>query len=101
MRMDFTFSEADEAFRVEVKDWLAEHLVGEFRTLGAGGGMGVPALMELRKAWERELSSGGWVGMDWPKEYGGRELSVTQQLIFNEEYARAGAPNRISFFGEE
>jgi alkylation response protein AidB-like acyl-CoA dehydrogenase len=98
--MDFTFSDEHELFRTEVQDWLAVHLVGEFRALGAGGGMGEGAEMESRKAWERELSSGGWVGMGWPKEYGGRELSLVQQLIFNEEYARAEAPNRISFFGE-
>jgi alkylation response protein AidB-like acyl-CoA dehydrogenase len=99
--MDFTFSEADEAFRVEVKDWLSDHLVGDFRTLGPGGGKGDdPSLMDLRKAWERELSSGGWVGLGWPKEYGGRELPLTQEMIFNEEYARAEAPARLAFFGE-
>jgi alkylation response protein AidB-like acyl-CoA dehydrogenase len=97
--MDFTFSQEDEAFRAEVQQWLAEHLVGEFRELGTGGARTDDG-MELRKAWERELSSGGWVGLGWPKAYGGRELSLTQELIFNEEYARAGAPVRLSFFGE-
>jgi alkylation response protein AidB-like acyl-CoA dehydrogenase len=97
--MDFTFSDADEAFRVEVKDWLSDHLVGEFRALCGSGGR-ADADVDLRKAWERELSSGGWVGMGWPKEYGGRELSLIEQLIFNEEYARAEGPVRLSFFGE-
>src|SRR5262249_46282205 len=49
--------------------------------------------------WERELGSGGWLGIDWPAEYGGRGATVTQSLVWHEEYARAGAPIR-AFFGE-
>jgi alkylation response protein AidB-like acyl-CoA dehydrogenase len=99
--MDFTFSEADEVFRDEVKTWLAEHLVGEFAALGPFANLGEGAELDTLRAWERELASGGWVGMGWPAKYGGRELPLTQQLIFHEEYVRAGGPQRISFFGEE
>jgi len=99
--MDFTFSEADEAFRAGVRAWLSEHLVGEFATLAASHDLGAGPQLETRKAWERELASGGWVGMGWPTEYGGRDLPLTQQLIFHEEYVRAGGPTRVSFFGEE
>jgi alkylation response protein AidB-like acyl-CoA dehydrogenase len=99
--MDLTFSATDEAFRTEVQDWMAEHLVGEFRALGTGHRLGEQAELEVRKAWERELASGGWVGMGWPAAYGGRELPLTQQVIFHEEYVRAGGPNRVGFFGEE
>ncbi len=99
--MDFSFSAEDEAFRTEVKAWLAEHLVGGFAALGPGSNLGEGSELDVRRAWERELASGGWVGMGWPKEYGGRDLSLTQQLIFNEEYARAGGPQRCGFFGEQ
>src|SRR6187402_1970494 len=99
--MDFAFSATDEAFRDEVRGWLTEHLVGEFAALGMSANLGEGAELEIRKAWEQELASGGWVGMGWPSEYGGRELPLTQQLIFHEEYVRAGGPQRISFFGEE
>jgi alkylation response protein AidB-like acyl-CoA dehydrogenase len=99
--MDFAFSPIDETFRGEVQAWLAEHLVGEFAALGGGANLGEGAELETRRAWERELASGGWVGMGWPAEYGGRELPLTQQLIFHQEYVRAGGPQRISFFGEE
>jgi alkylation response protein AidB-like acyl-CoA dehydrogenase len=98
--MDLTYSAADEAFREEVRTWLAEHLVGEFAELGTGLELGERHELELRKAWERELSSGGWVGLTWPAEYGGREATLTQEIIFNEEYVKAGGPNRMSFFGE-
>ena len=99
--MDFSFSEADEAFRSEVRAWLAQHLVGDFAALGGGSDIGEGEQLELRKAWERELASGGWIGMGWPEEYGGRALPLTQEIIFNEEYVRANAPNRIMFFAEE
>jgi alkylation response protein AidB-like acyl-CoA dehydrogenase len=99
--VDFTYSEEDEAFRAEVKAWLDEHLVGEFAQLGEASRMEEGANLEQRKEWERELASGGWVGMGWPKEYGGRALSLTQEMIFNEEYARARGPQRCTFFGEE
>ena len=99
--MDLAFSDSDEAFRDEVRAWMVDHLVGPFATLGTGGRLGEGEELELRKAWERELATGGWVGMGWPAEYGGRELSLTNQIIFNEEYVRAGGPNRVGFFGEE
>ncbi|MFM2073335.1 MAG: hypothetical protein RLZZ623_3599 [Actinomycetota bacterium] len=99
--MEFTFSAVDEAFRDEIRTWLREHLVGEFAQLGTGNDLGEGAELEVRRAWERELAAGGWVGIGWPKEYGGRDLPITQLLVFNEEYARAGGPSRTGFFGEQ
>jgi alkylation response protein AidB-like acyl-CoA dehydrogenase len=97
----FTFSAEDELFREEVRAWLGEHLVGEFAALGTGNDMGGPDELAVRKAWERELAGGGWVGLSWPKEFGGRDATLTAQLIFNEEYTRANGPVRCGFFGEQ
>ncbi|WP_281783797.1 acyl-CoA dehydrogenase family protein [Sinimarinibacterium flocculans] len=92
---------ADEAFRVEVAQWMREHLSGDFAALKFRGGPGdeehEPA---LRKRWERELASGGWTCVGWPREHGGRGLSIEQQVIFHEEYARAGGPGRMGHIGE-
>jgi alkylation response protein AidB-like acyl-CoA dehydrogenase len=99
--MEFRFSAEDEAFRDEVRTWLAEHLVGEFAALGSGNDLGEGPELEVRRAWERELAAGGWVGIGWPQHYGGRDLPLTQQMIFNEEYARSGGPGRTGFFGEQ
>jgi alkylation response protein AidB-like acyl-CoA dehydrogenase len=99
--VEFTFSAADEAFRDEVRAWLGEHLVGEYAALGTGNNLGEGHELDVRRAWERELAAGGWVGIGWPTAYGGRDLPLTQQLIFNEEYARAGGPSRTGFFGEQ
>ena len=99
--MDLRFSEEDENFRREVVAWLEENLSGEFAAVRGRGGTGDEgSLIEERKAWERRLGEGGWIGIGWPKESGGRGLPLTQQVIFYEEYARAGGPGRIGHMSE-
>ncbi|MEE8310901.1 MAG: acyl-CoA dehydrogenase family protein [Candidatus Binatia bacterium] len=99
--MDLRFSEEDEAFRDEIAGWLADNLTGEFSIVRGRGGPGDEhALLEERRAWERRLGEAGWACVGWPKAYGCRELSFTQQIIFHEEYARAGAPGRLGHIGE-
>ncbi|MBF8701323.1 acyl-CoA dehydrogenase family protein [Pseudomonas putida] len=99
--MKIGFSKSDEAFRQEVAGWLAAHLQGEFAQLRFRGGPGDEhSFPAERKAWERELASGGWVGVGWRAENGGLGLSISQQVIFHEEYARAGGPGRMGHIGE-
>ncbi len=99
--MKLSFSAADEQFRAEVADWLAANLCGEFERVRFRGGPGDEhSCVEERKAWERRLHEGGWTGLGWPREYGGRGASIEQQVIFNEEYARAGGPGRMGHIGE-
>lgn len=99
--MQLNFSKEDEAFRDEIASWLKDNLTGEFATLKYRGGPGDEhAFPEERKRWEQKLSSGGWTCVGWPKEYGGRGLSIEQQVIFFEEYARSGAPGRMGHIGE-
>jgi alkylation response protein AidB-like acyl-CoA dehydrogenase len=99
--MDLRFSEEDEAFRREIAGWLAAELEGEFRSVRGRGGPGDEhALHDERLAWERRLAECGWTCVAWPKKYGGRGLSFTRQVIFYEEYARAGGPGRVGHIGE-
>lgn len=99
--MKIGFGAEDEAFRQEVAGWLAEHLRGPFEPLRFRGGPGDEHMFpEERKAWERELAKGGWIGLGWPSACGGRGLSISQQVIFHEEYARAGGPGRMGHIGE-
>jgi alkylation response protein AidB-like acyl-CoA dehydrogenase len=93
-------SEADREFRDEVRTWLDEHLVGDFVGTATRGGPDDDDNWQLRRAWERELGQGNWLGMSWPVEYGGRSASMTQEIIFAMEYARAQAPPRAAFHGE-
>jgi alkylation response protein AidB-like acyl-CoA dehydrogenase len=98
--MDFRDTPSEAAFRAEVRAWLDEHLTGEFAALGSVGGPADEEGWDTRLEWEELLGADRWVGLSWPEEYGGRAADVAQQIIFNEEYAKANAPARISFFGE-
>ncbi len=99
MRLDET--PEDQAFRAEVAQWMQEHLSGRFAALKHRGGPGdEEADPALRKDWERELAAGGWTCVGWPQSCGGRGLSIERQVIFHEEYARAGGPGRMGHIGE-
>jgi alkylation response protein AidB-like acyl-CoA dehydrogenase len=100
--MDLSFSPEDEEFRAEVRAWLAANLRGEFAELVGTGGPGREhEHIEARTAWERRLGEAGWIGLGWPESDGGRGLSWERQVIFHEEYARAGAPGRVGHIGEQ
>jgi len=99
--MNTRFSEEDEAFRHEIAGWLEENLSGEFAALKGRGGPGDEhALVEERKAWERRLGEASWIGVGLPASVGGRDLPLSQQVIFYEEYARARGPGRMGHIGE-
>jgi alkylation response protein AidB-like acyl-CoA dehydrogenase len=99
--MQLSFSPDDEKFRSQVAIWLQQNLVGEFAQLKFRGGPGDEHMYSReRKQWEHKLAHGGWVGVGWAKEFGGLGCSIEQQVIFNEEYARAGGPGRVGHIGE-
>ena len=99
--MKLDFDSENEVFRSEVVDWLNANLTGEFEQLRFRGGPGDEEAFSVeRKQWEKVLGKSGWIGIGWPKEYGGRNLSIADQMIFNEEYARAGGPGRSGHIGE-
>ncbi len=110
--MDLRFSKEEEAFRAEVRAWLEEQLAGEFRELRGRGGPGDEDVsLEARRAWEKTVARAGYACLGWPKEYrlnadgcaaaGGRNATLTEQVIFHEECARARAPGRLGHIGEE
>lgn len=89
----------DIAFADEVRAWLSTHLVGEF---AEHRGIGSPTDEEgwdVRRRWEHELANGGWLGLSWPTEFGGRGATLTQEVVFELEYARQQAPARANFQG--
>src|SRR4051794_3313591 len=100
--VDLSYSPEDEAFRAEIRGWLEEHLTGRWAELKGLGGPGKEhEAIEERLAWNRHLAAHGWTGVGWPTEHGGRGLSLWQQVIFHEEYARSEAPARGNHLGEE
>ncbi|MGP7815181.1 acyl-CoA dehydrogenase family protein [Glutamicibacter soli] len=100
--MDLNYSAEDDAFRQEFRAWLEANLVGKFAALrGLGGSGREHEAFEERLEWNQHMAAHGWSCVSWPKEHGGRGLSLQQQVIFHEEYARANAPARVNHLGEE
>jgi alkylation response protein AidB-like acyl-CoA dehydrogenase len=100
--VDLTDTAEDREFRGEVRSWLEDHLVGDFAALRGLGGSGKDLeAHDERLEWDRHLARHGWTCVGWPVEHGGRGLSLGQQVIFHEEYARADAPVRVNHLGEE
>jgi alkylation response protein AidB-like acyl-CoA dehydrogenase len=91
-----------QKFRAEVREWLADNLVGEFAALRGLGGPGREhEAFEERRAWNQHLARAGLTCLGWPVEHGGRGLSVAHRVAFYEEYALADAPAKVNHFGEE
>jgi alkylation response protein AidB-like acyl-CoA dehydrogenase len=84
----------DLALQDEFRSWLDEHLVGEFAEHKGVGGPADDEGWDVRVRWDAELRSGGWLGIGWPREFGGRDATLTQEIVFHYEYARSEAPYR-------
>jgi alkylation response protein AidB-like acyl-CoA dehydrogenase len=91
-----------QTFRAEVRQWLADNLVGEFAALKGLGGPGREhEAFDERRAWNQHLAAAGLTCLGWPEEHGGRGLTVAHRVAFYEEYALADAPDKVNHFGEE
>ncbi|WP_370181306.1 acyl-CoA dehydrogenase family protein [Rhodococcus wratislaviensis] len=92
----------DDDFAQTVRTWLNDNLTGDFSRLKGKGGPGSEhEFFEERLAWDRHLAAAGWTCLGWPKEHGGRGATLAQQVVFHQEYAKSGAPARVSHVGEE
>src|SRR6266576_7145511 len=92
--MDFADSPEHAEFRREFRQWLDANLTDDLKVEDAQDQRIAPnrETLEKRIAWQKKMHAAGWVGLSWPKEYGGRGASFMQQVIFDEEYFRARAP---------
>lgn len=97
--MKLGFSAAEEEFRAECADWLQGQMAGEFKDIK--GITTLTAKAERRKEWEQQLAAHKWSCIGWPSAWGGRDATLAQQVIFAEEYARAGVPGRVNHIGIE
>jgi alkylation response protein AidB-like acyl-CoA dehydrogenase len=96
--MDFNYSPEQEAYRAQVRAWLEANqpppLTAEERER-----ISEDLLWERNKRWHKKLYAAGWVGMNWPKEYGGRGATFIEQVIFQQELGRLGLPMGINVLG--
>ncbi len=97
--MDLAPSPADEQLRSEIRQWLHAHLPWEY-------GVGLPPRFDtladevaFGRRWQAELAAGGWVGVTWPRRFGGRELGAAANFVVQEELARARAPELVGRIG--
>jgi len=99
--MELHYTKEEEDFRHHIRGWLRERLEGEFSNVRWKGAPGREyEATDARMAWERELGAAGYIGISWPREAGGGGYSLTEQLVFWEEYARLGGPGRIGVVGD-
>jgi alkylation response protein AidB-like acyl-CoA dehydrogenase len=84
--MQLAFTKDEDLFRNEVRTWLSENSPRDRRPRDVVG------MRAFDCAWQRKQFDAGWAGISWPVEFGGRGLSLMQQLIWHEEYARTGLP---------
>lgn len=89
--MDLSFTPEQDAFRAEIRQWLAEHVPAQaLQSFDTAEGF------RQHRAWEATLNKGRWGMVTWPEALGGRGCDLIEWLIFEEEYYRAGAPLRVN-----
>jgi len=96
--VDLDYPAEVEPFRTEIRQWLTENLPD---------GWGAPGFSMTRaerrafnREWTAKLFAGGWICASWPKEYGGKGLTLIESVVLNEEFAKVDAPLRAAFFGD-
>lgn len=89
--MNLDLTPEQEAFAAEARAWLAEHVPSTPLP-----SMDTEAGFAAHRDWEAELAAGRWSVVSWPEEYGGRDVGITEWVLFEEEYYRAGAPTRVA-----
>jgi alkylation response protein AidB-like acyl-CoA dehydrogenase len=92
--MDFADAPEHAAFRRELRGWLDANLTDDLKVEDAQDQRVSPdrETLERRRTWQKKMHAAGWIGIAWPKDYGGRGANFMQQVIFDEEYFRARAP---------
>jgi alkylation response protein AidB-like acyl-CoA dehydrogenase len=90
--VDLTLSPQEEAFRDELREWLAANHPGPEPA-------GDEAAFVFRRDWQRQLDEARYAGLSWPEEFGGRGATLIEQAIFNEELVRARAPAPANVLG--
>jgi alkylation response protein AidB-like acyl-CoA dehydrogenase len=94
--MDLSLTASEQKFRDELRTWLAANLPPKMVKTADNA----TAYYDYLKGWQRKLYEGGWAGINWPKEYGGRGATPIEQAIFQEEMAKADAPERMGTIGQ-
>ena len=96
--MDFTLTPDQQAFRERVRSWLEANIPPEWKALGSTEVPRADAYEHGRR-WQRQLFEGGFIGITWPREYGGQGLTFVEEMILHEEMALQKAPPILNILG--
>ena len=96
--MELSYPPEAEAFRKEIRSWLEENLPDGW--FDPGVELSAAERRAFNEEWPKRLYEGGWICASWPEEYGGKNLSIMENVVLAEEFARAKAPLRADFFGD-
>ncbi|HKV41011.1 MAG TPA: acyl-CoA dehydrogenase [Blastocatellia bacterium] len=97
--MDLNLTAEEQQFRDEFRAWLQANIPKDWSGIDVREPESSRQRFDFLRDWQRKMADAGWVGVHWPKEYGGRGASVIQQTLFIEEMARASAPPLINVLG--
>ena len=97
--MDFSLTPAQQEFRERVRSWLDQNIPAEWRLLASGSDMPRREVYGFLRGWQRTLSEAGFIGLTWPKEYGGGGLTFLEEMVLQEEMALAKAPPILNVLG--
>jgi alkylation response protein AidB-like acyl-CoA dehydrogenase len=94
--MDLRDTPEEAEFRRAARSWLEANLPAGWGTPEHPKPRNADEEVAFLKQWQRRLYDGGWAGLDWPVEYGGRDVGIVKNIIYHEEYTRLRCPNQIS-----
>jgi alkylation response protein AidB-like acyl-CoA dehydrogenase len=94
--MNFDFSEREEAFRKEVRHWLEQNLPDDLRGRAFASSRADREEVARLRGWQKKMYEAGYVGLDWPREFGGRDATLVEQVILYQEMARAESPQIVN-----
>ena len=97
--MDFAYTKEELQFRDELRAWLEANVPTEWQEQGGGMLGGTDEQFQFLVDWQRKLYDAGWGAVHWPKEYGGRDATLIEQLIYQQEMARLQAPPQVNLLG--
>jgi len=95
--MDLSLTPTEQAFRDDLRAWLKKNVPTERPRAAREND---PVYWNFLRAWQKRLSEGGWAGVSWPKEFGGRGATPIEESIYQEELALSDAPERVGVIGE-
>src|SRR5215471_15754327 len=94
--MEFDFTEGQEQFRKEVRQWLERNLPDDLRGRAFASSRADRDQVARLRGWQKTMYEAGYVGMDWPRQFGGRGASLVEQVILYQEMARAESPQLVN-----